>query len=191
MNNSAGTRAEGEEQMVDAQMVHEPMAEELDEDGLDQDPMDIHTYFGLSYANYLVRPRALLQSMPEGWQQQFVALLRQMDGHFADVGLPDYRVETGRWAYVYELDDATRGRLGITDGADEAIAALSEDDPEHDARVEAALEESVFYDADGNELDRQCGQVFVPGPNPIPPYDRGRTFVRPDGSVAMGPVSVP
>jgi len=28
-------------------------------------PCDIHTWFGLTYANYLVLPRTLLQSMPE------------------------------------------------------------------------------------------------------------------------------
>jgi hypothetical protein len=38
----------------------------------------IHAYFGLSYANYLVVPRVVLQSMPDEWQVQFVALLEEM-----------------------------------------------------------------------------------------------------------------
>jgi len=38
----------------------------------------IHGYFGLSYANYLVIPRLVLQSMPEEWQKQFVFLLEQI-----------------------------------------------------------------------------------------------------------------
>ena len=35
----------------------------------------IHWYFGLSYANYLVLPRSVLQSMPIKWQEDFVKLL--------------------------------------------------------------------------------------------------------------------
>lgn len=35
----------------------------------------IHSFFGLTYANYLVLPRVALQSMPSEWQRQFVKLL--------------------------------------------------------------------------------------------------------------------
>lgn len=38
----------------------------------------VHGYFGLSYANYLVLPRSILQSMPESWQKKFVCLLEQI-----------------------------------------------------------------------------------------------------------------
>ena len=38
----------------------------------------IHGYFGLSYANYLVMPRSVLQSMPDAWQEEFVKLLDQI-----------------------------------------------------------------------------------------------------------------
>ena len=38
----------------------------------------IHGYFGLSYANYLVMPRVVLQSMPDEWQEKFVVLLNQI-----------------------------------------------------------------------------------------------------------------
>ncbi|WP_372011432.1 hypothetical protein NBRC13296_12805 [Paenibacillus chitinolyticus] len=40
---------------------------------------DIHSYFGLSYANYLVLPRTVLQSMPMEWQIKFVELLEEVD----------------------------------------------------------------------------------------------------------------
>jgi len=40
---------------------------------------DIHTYFGLSYAQYLVIPRTVLQSMPEEWQDKFVLLLEELN----------------------------------------------------------------------------------------------------------------
>ena len=39
---------------------------------------EIHDYFGLSYANYLVLPRAVLQSMPDEWQERFVGLLNEI-----------------------------------------------------------------------------------------------------------------
>lgn len=42
------------------------------------DKEKIHDYFGLSYANYLVLPRSVLQSMPDEWQEQFVGLLNQI-----------------------------------------------------------------------------------------------------------------
>lgn len=38
----------------------------------------LHTYFGLSYANYLVVPRSILQSMPDEWQGKMASLLEEM-----------------------------------------------------------------------------------------------------------------
>jgi hypothetical protein len=37
----------------------------------------IHSYFGLTYANYLVLHRTVLQCMPASWQREFVALLQE------------------------------------------------------------------------------------------------------------------
>ncbi|EFC78693.1 hypothetical protein FrEUN1fDRAFT_8187, partial [Parafrankia sp. EUN1f] len=45
----------------------------------------IHTWFGLSYSNYLVLPRSLLQSMPDRWQEPFVRLLEQLRAAYQDV----------------------------------------------------------------------------------------------------------
>jgi len=42
------------------------------------DEEHIHSYFGLSYANYLVLPRSVLQSMPNRWQKDFVELLHKI-----------------------------------------------------------------------------------------------------------------
>lgn len=53
----------------------------------------IHDWFGLTYASYLVLPRSVLQSMPAGWQEEFVGLLRRLEdrlGHH--YGRNDYRV---------------------------------------------------------------------------------------------------
>lgn len=45
--------------------------------GSDTEP--VHTWFELSYANYLAIPRSVLQSMPVSWQRQFVALMDDLD----------------------------------------------------------------------------------------------------------------
>lgn len=46
----------------------------------------VHNLFGLSYASYLVVPRAVLQHMPAGWQNRFVELMEEMNDM---VDLPD------------------------------------------------------------------------------------------------------
>lgn len=38
----------------------------------------IHNWFGLTYSNYLVLPRSLLQAMPVKWQADLVVLLNSM-----------------------------------------------------------------------------------------------------------------
>jgi len=43
---------------------------------------DIHEFFELSYANYLVLPRSILQSMPNDWQIKFVKMLEELDRTF-------------------------------------------------------------------------------------------------------------
>ena len=62
----------------------------------------IHDWFGLSYAQYLTIPRSILQSMPEPWQEKFVALLEEMDDCF------DWRPSQGRY-WVRLKDD--RGKF--------------------------------------------------------------------------------
>ena len=68
------------------------MAEEIlnfDEDDY------IHNWFGLTYANYLVLPRSILQSMDAEWQKKMVDLLNEMEEKMRNEGLentPDYSV---------------------------------------------------------------------------------------------------
>lgn len=62
----------------------------------------IHTWFSLIYANYLVMPRSVLQSMPDKWQEEFVNLLEKCHEEFGYLNWPSYRVnavdnETGRF----------------------------------------------------------------------------------------------
>ena len=47
---------------------------------MDDEP--IHGWFGLTYANYLVMNRTLLQSMPVEWQRKLVGILKELDETF-------------------------------------------------------------------------------------------------------------
>jgi hypothetical protein len=68
------------------------MVKPVDNDADSAEP--IHSWFGLTYANYLVLPRALLQSMPKEWQAKFVALLEEAGETASKAGVrcPEYRV---------------------------------------------------------------------------------------------------
>ncbi len=57
-----------------------PHTDELDESGALRPRGDgaIHDWFGLTYSNYLVLPRSLLQAMPHEWQERFVACLDEL-----------------------------------------------------------------------------------------------------------------
>jgi hypothetical protein len=46
----------------------------------------IHSWFGLTYANYLVIQRSVLQSMPLKWQNKFVECLEELDESIEGVG---------------------------------------------------------------------------------------------------------
>lgn len=61
----------------------------------------IHSWFGLTYAQYLTIPRSVLQSMPDEWQDRFVTCLEELDEAI------DWRPSEGR--YWVQLKDA-RGR---------------------------------------------------------------------------------
>lgn len=62
----------------------------------------IHDWFELTYANYLVLPRSMLQSMPEEWQEKMVTLIKEMERSFPHLECPIYDVRardhnTGRY----------------------------------------------------------------------------------------------
>lgn len=57
----------------------------------------IHHWIDLSYAQYLTIPRSALQSMPDEWQSEFVALLEELDEAI------DWRPKEGR--YWVQLKD--------------------------------------------------------------------------------------
>lgn len=60
---------------------------------LEEDGMDVHTWFGLTYANYLVLPRTLMQSMPAHWQRHMVNALRALEDAYRHIDqAPSYSV---------------------------------------------------------------------------------------------------
>ena len=66
------------------------------------DTEPIHSWFSLSYANYLVLHRSLLQEMPAAWQRKMVALLDEFWNEFDSEKVPhsftvNRRDERGRF----------------------------------------------------------------------------------------------
>jgi hypothetical protein len=128
----------------------------------------VHTYFELTYANYLVKARALLQSMPVVWQDRFVACLQELDQAFAHVEqAPGYQVTAGKWVYANECDDRMLKAAGA-----EAYWV----DEEGETIPESALADDAVFDKAqrryawrGDEVD-ESQRIFVPGPEPVPHY---------------------
>ncbi len=75
----------------------------------------IHDWFGLTYANYLVLQRSILQSAPVVWQKKFVKLLDELQEMTSELkDLPgkyvvQIRDERGRFTTDYYAD-YDRGR---------------------------------------------------------------------------------
>ena len=141
----------------------------------------VHTWFGLSYSNYLVLHRTLMQSMPAEWQQRMVACLREMDTAFEHVPQPEaFRVEAATEHLVGELDTDQLETAGITETEyDEPVPEdlgpfdLSEWREEH-----AKATPTYHHDATGREMDPD-ERVLLPAVDPVPHYDRGRAFIQP------------
>lgn len=109
----------------------------------------VHTWFGLTYANYQVLHRTLMQSMPVGWQERMVACLEELREAYSQLEWPDgYIVLPGREHEYGSLSRAARHLV------------------EH-------------LETDGQDRER-WERVLVPmGDDPVPHYNRGRTFVEP------------
>jgi hypothetical protein len=138
---------------------------------MDGAPPDIHTWFGLSYSNYLVIPRTLLQSMPDAWQRSLTGLLEEIGEAFADV--PQAQAYKVAAAEEHEVSDLTPEQLaaeGITVG--DAPCDLYHD---HADGV-ACLPLRVYTDADGRQME-PWERVLIPVPDPVPPDNRGRTRI--------------
>lgn len=132
----------------------------------------IHGYFGLTYANYLVLHRTLMQSMPGDWQDRMVACLEELDSAFRHVkSAPGYKVDAAESVIVKELSASERNRAGVV------TCEGDHDDEDGD-------HETCYYTADrGDELDpHQTVMVPLLTGDPVPHYNRGRTRVEPAGA---------
>lgn len=73
---------------------------------------DIHGLFGLTYANYFVMPRSVLQSMPPVWQHEFTLLIETLQEKYSGYSM-NYRVNRvdDRNRFITDpLRDYERGR---------------------------------------------------------------------------------
>lgn len=142
----------------------------------------IHQHFGLSYANYLVLPRTLLQSMPSGWQAGFVRHLNQLAAAFQHVPQAEaYEVTAGTEHLAHELTDAQRKLTGYgVDWYGGETPPPGINGEELDAwQAEHETDEPVYYDRNFDEIHSDS-RVLVPTADPVPHYDRGRTYIEPD-----------
>jgi hypothetical protein len=132
--------------------------------GYDDIDEPVHLMFGLSYAQYLVLNRTLLQSMPVEWQRKFCPLVEELWDSFVDVeSAPEYTVlclAREREHIGWELCEACEGEGEIV--ADGVTVGPCE---ECDGKGQ--------FDADRWETHVETGTIT----DPIPPYSRGRTRV--------------
>lgn len=124
----------------------------------------VHEWFGLSYSNYQVLPRTLMQSMPIGWQERMVACLTELRDAFEHV--PQ--------AEVYEVQAATEHIVEDMAPSQLTAAGITADYTVHPGNPDGA----PTYHRDGEELDAQA-RVLLPTVDPVPHYGRGRTYIEP------------
>lgn len=67
----------------------------------------IHTWFELSYANWLTLPRLLMQSMSKHWQNRMVGLLEELDNEF------DWRPTNGYYHVGFRTHEGKFGKPDI------------------------------------------------------------------------------
>lgn len=112
-------------------------------------------------SEYVVVPRALAQSMPLRWQQQFVSLLADLHDAFSHLSWPDYRVTPSRWERLTDLDEEQLAAAGY-------VAELGSDG------------ELEYRDASGELVaDPAKHRVLAPVDDPLPRVADGRVEPRP------------
>lgn len=147
-----------------------------------QNPTDgpIHDWFGLSYTNYQVLHRTLMQSMPIEWQKRMVVCLEELRDAYSHIEQPGYfEVQAATEHIVNEMTPGELAQAGI-----EADWYAGEIPPEglsagefDEWRARHETDEPVYYRG-GEELDP--GQrVLIPARDAVPHYDRGRTYIEP------------
>lgn len=83
----------------------------------------IHSYFGLSYASYLVVPRSLLQSMPDPWQARLVRCLEELFDTYTNYAHYVVQTKDERGKFTKDnLADYDRGRRYVVPGEEQDTA---------------------------------------------------------------------
>lgn len=147
------------------------------EDPAQDDGHDIATWFSLTYSNFLVLHRVLLEHMPRWWQVDFVTRLEQLHAAYSHLEHHEgYEVHPCRYATPGDLDADQRKALGITSTLDDFPPPpenpTKEEFDAYEAAYDRARDAEVFYDASGTELER-WQRVPIRVPDPIPHYRRG------------------
>ncbi|MFF8910584.1 hypothetical protein [Streptomyces olivaceoviridis] len=149
---------------------------------MSQHPTDgpIHEWFSLSYSNYQVLHRSLMQSMPLDWQQRMVACLNELRDAFEHIEQPEaFKVEAATEHIVNEMTEAQLEEAGIEDHwYDEPVPEDLSPFDLAEWKAEHEKPEPTYYDRDGNEVDPHS-RVLLPAADPVPHYNRGRTYIEP------------
>lgn len=133
----------------------------------------IHEFFGLTYSNYLVLHRSLLQSMPMEWQHKFVSLVEELNDEFSHIETAQcYKVEAAREADLdsgYSVEELAQWGVTVED-----IGPEPDMDDEPDEWEDWCEERRYFQD--GEEIHFR---FLMPVKDPVPQYNRGRTYIAP------------
>lgn len=123
----------------------------------------IHAWFGMTYANHQVLHRSMMQSMPTEWQERMVRCLEELQVAYQHLPQAEaYDIIPGTEHEVGSLTADQRDALGIT--------------VKRNARGFV-----ISYWQDGERLDPE-ELVLIPGTDPVPHYNRGRTYLPPFGA---------
>lgn len=132
----------------------------------------IHGWFSLTYTNYAVLHRTLMQSMPIEWQQRMVDCLEELRSAFAHVEQPEgFTVTAATEHEVTDLDDAQMAVLGITEDwyrGETPPEGLSDADLA-EWQAEHEDPDGPVYHRGGEEVDGG-DRVALPAADPIPHY---------------------
>ncbi|MEG8275732.1 hypothetical protein [Streptomyces sp. AHA2] len=141
----------------------------------------IHEWFSPSYSNYLVLHRSHLQSMPIEFQKRMVACLEELQAAFAHTEQPEcFDVKAATEHEVWELSEAELKQAGITADwyrGETPPEGWSEEDLA-EWRAEHESPEGPTYSRNGEEIDGD-EHVLLPAIDPVPHYNRGRTYIEP------------
>ncbi|MFD8263601.1 hypothetical protein ACFV19_32985 [Streptomyces griseoluteus] len=140
----------------------------------------LHDYFGLSYCNYAVLHRTLMQSMPLDWQERMTACLHELTEAYAHIEQPEiFEVKAATEHIVRELTDHQLKQARITESLyDEPVPEGLNLSDLGQWRTEHEKPQPTYYDDDGRELDPH-ERVLLPATDPVPHYNRGRTYIPP------------